>query len=84
MQAACSQGGSMLLKGCSSARDLGAQQHITEGSESELLQPLNPNPHEAAHVHFQLADSDYQNLIGQVTKQMQIKNNTCSKKDILK
>lgn len=55
MQAACSQGGSMLLKGCSSARDLGAQQHITAGSESELLQPLNPNPQEAAHVHVQLA-----------------------------
>lgn len=54
MQAACSQGGSLLLKCCSSARDLGEQQHITEGSESEL-QPLNPNPREAVHVHFQLA-----------------------------
>lgn len=55
MQAACSQGGSLLLKCCSGARDLGEQQHITEGSESEL-QPLNPNPREAVHVHFQLAD----------------------------
>lgn len=45
----------MLLKGWCHARDLRAQQHITEGSEPELLQALNPNPHKAAHVHFQLA-----------------------------